>query len=429
MSEVARQSGTRRRPLLDLFPSAPGEAPPSPALAAGQGQPLRSVRPHPRPTILDALAPPIAETLACETFYGLDEKPFSLSSDPKFLYHSTTHDSVAQELLSAIRRRDALVVITGETGVGKTTLCQAVMDQLDHRTLTSFVVDPSVSIEQLLETILIDFGVIARADLASGRLARASRRGLSTALREFLKSLAPLQAFAVVFIDEAQALQIAALEEIRTLSEVGGEGENRLLQIVLVGQPNLLPLLRRPEARQFAQRAAVQCELEPLPADEIVGYVLHRLAVAGTNARIEFDAAAFERLDDFSGGVPRVINLLCDHALKLGHDASAHVIDARMIERAADDLDIDRAASRTSTLARVVMSIAALMVLMCVGAGAGAFVFHDRLAQMVSQWRAIPPPPPPPPPARRLHQPAPLLPWPAPPPGGWPDNVPAKPPI
>jgi general secretion pathway protein A len=178
--------------------------------------------------------------------------------------------------------------------------------------------------------------------------------------------------------------------------------------------------------QKFAEQASVRCELEPLAEDEVGGYVLHRLAVAGTNARIDFDDSAVERLNHLSRGVPRVINLLCDHALKLGHDASASVINRAMIDRAADDLNIETPKTRVSRLARGVirgvMTIAALALLMLVGAGAAAFVFQDRLAQVIARWEAIPAPPRPP----VLRQPAPLVPRP-PPPTERPDTPPPKP--
>ena len=361
--------------------------------------------------VVSARAPRFEEAPTYESFYDLDEKPFSLSSDPKFLYHSVAHDRVAQELLSAIRRRDALVVITGERGLGKTMLCRAVMDQLDRRTLTSFVADPSVSIEELLTTILIDFGVIARSDPAgSDALTRASRQDLCAALREFLDSLASLQAFAVVLIDEAQDVEIGSLDEILKLSDPGGAAEQRLLQIVLVGQPALLRILRRAGVRGLAQGALVRCELEPLSADEIVSYVLHRLAVGGAQSRVTFDDGAFVSLDELSGGVPRLINLLCDHALKLGLEASSDEINAAMIERAADDLNIDRPLSRVRRVAHALVTVAALLLLMLVGAGAATLVFRERLSQIFVSWQEVPAPP------RRplLEQPLPIPPQPPP---------------
>jgi type II secretory pathway predicted ATPase ExeA len=420
---VPRQGGGRRA-LLDLFPPTPTAPPASkaPPMFGAPAAPSSKPSAPPRlpaarlPTLTDVLAARVDAALTYETFYGLTEPPFSSSSDPKFLYHSTAHDRVAQELLNAIRRRDGIVIVTGEVGMGKTMLCRAVLDQLDRRTLTSFVLDPSASVEEILQTILVDFGVISRADLAGGRLAQASRHDLMHALREFLASLAPLQAFAVVIVDDAHKLAADVLDQIRALSDA--DAERRLLQVVLVGQPRLLTILRRPELRQLAQRAAVRCVLEPLDDDEIVGYVLHRLTVAGSNARVEFDDDAFGRLFVLSAGVPRIINQLCDRALTLGYDASASVIDLPLVDRAAEDLDITPPESEAARLVRAALTMAALVVLMLAGAGAAAFVFHDRLAQTIVRWEAVPPAPRQP----TLRQPAPFAP---PPP---PAATPAQPP-
>jgi general secretion pathway protein A len=277
--------------------------------------------------------------------------------------------------------------------MGKTMVCRAVMDQLDRRTLTSYVADPAVSIEEVLKTTLIDFGVITRADAAGGHLARASRRDLSTALHEFLTSLAPLEAFAVVVIDEAHKLTIEDLEEIRTLYEASGHGDHRLLQFVLVGQPRLLSLLHKPQVRKFAEQASVRCVLEPLAEDEIFGYILHRMAVAGSNARIDFDDTAVDRLFVLSGGVPRVINLVCDRALELGHETSATTIDAALIDRSADQLAIAAPDTQIIRVAKSALIVSVLVLLMLVGAGAGAFVFQDRLARVLVRWEATPAPP------------------------------------
>jgi general secretion pathway protein A len=335
-----------------------------------------------------ALTPPVAVKPTYETFYGLNEPVFGAGSDPRFLYHSNAHDRVAQDFLSAIRRHDGVVIVTGGIGMGKTMLCRAVLDQLDRRTLTSFVLDPFASIEDVLKTILVDFGVISRADLAGGRLANASRSELTTALREFLASLVALQAFAVVIIDDAHNLTADVLDQIRTISDA--EAESRLLQIVLVGQPRLLQMLRATNLRAFAQRAAVRCVLDRLDDDEVTGYVVHRLAVAGSNARVEFEESALERLALLSGGVPRILNLLCDRALTLGYEASAHIIDRALIERAAEDLDVSPPESQMLRLARAAMTIGVFVVLMLAGAAAAALVFHDRLEQTLRRWEAQP---------------------------------------
>ncbi|MBI3265248.1 MAG: AAA family ATPase, partial [Acidobacteria bacterium] len=357
-----------------------------------------------RPRRSQPAAPVDTPTYA--TFYGLNEKPFSLSSDPRFLYHSASHDRATQKMLGAIRRREAMVVLTGEIGVGKTTLCRGVIEQLDRHTFTSFVVDPFESAEDLLKTVLVDFGVISRDDLARGRLTNASRADLAAVLRDFLFSLAPLQAFAVVFIDEAQNLPVDLLAQMRVLADT--EGDARLLQVVLVGQPSLLTTLARPELRQLAQRISIRCTLEPLAGDEVAGYVMNRLAIAGGGLRVEFGDGSLECVYELSAGVPRVVNLLCDRALSVGYGLSASVIDARIVEAAAEDLDLDPPMSGASA-ARITAAIVALMLLVLLGAAGAAYVFRARLSAVVTEWQAAPQPPPGP----HLALPVPYAPMPA----------------
>jgi general secretion pathway protein A len=273
------------------------------------------------------LAHPRPGWLTYETFYGLTEKPFSLSSDPSFFYNSSSHGAAFNDLLSGIRRRESLSVLSGDIGTGKTTLCRTVLANLDRQTFSAFVADPFATREDLLKVVLVEFGVVSAEDLASGRLRGASRTELSYLLYEFVGTLSPLQAFAVVFIDEAQNLSLPLLEEIRILSDL--DGRERQLQVVLVGQLELRDKLRLPEMRQVAQRVSVCCGLEPLDRDGIDGYIAHRLHVAGgTPERVRFSREAIDAIYDASNGVPRLINRLCDRALHHGHLARASVIDA-----------------------------------------------------------------------------------------------------
>ena len=276
-------------------------------------------------------------SLTYEPFYGLREKPFSLSADPRFLYMSPAHAPAFDALLAGIRRREGLVVLTGEIGTGKTTLCRSVLQQLDRRTFSAFVPDPFVSREDLLKTLLVDFGVISISDLTRGRFNGASRSELSYPLYEFLDSLVPLQAFAVLVIDETQNLSLPLLEELRILSEL--ERREKLLQVVLVGQPELRSSLRLPQMRQVDQRVSVRCELTALDADGVAGYVNHRLAVAGSgDSGVQFTPSALDALHQGSAGVPRVINRLCDRALEHAYAARSRQIDAEFVSRAIDDL-------------------------------------------------------------------------------------------
>ena len=284
-------------------------------------------------------------TLTYERYYGLREKAFSLSTDPRFLYRSGVHSPVMHDLAAAIRRREGLIVLTGEIGLGKTTLCRAVLSQLDRKTFATFVPDPFVTREDLLKTMLIDFGVMSVEDVVKGRLKGASRPELSYPLYEFLQSLAPLEAFAVLVIDEVQNLSLPLLEEIRILSDLEAGGR-KLLQVVLVGQPEFDEHLRLPRMRQIKQRVTVHCELGPLQREGVAGYVAHRLQTAGTTPdQVRLTDEALDLVHAASGGVPRVINLLCDRALTHGQFARTSRIGPDLVRAALSDLRMPLPAS------------------------------------------------------------------------------------
>jgi general secretion pathway protein A len=383
------------RPLLELFPPSgtepdapfaafPVPAAPLPAARRSSAPSASSARLRSPASSASSASSPGPPT-TCETFYGLSEPPFSLSStDLKFLYQSTAYDAAAQTMLGAIARRDGIVVLTGAMGIGKTMLCRAVIDQLDRRTLISFVDQPFRSADDLLRKVLIDFGVISRAEASSGRLTKAPRTELSTALRDFLNSLAPLQAFAVVIIDEAQNLPSEVLEQVRVL--VDAEGDERLLQVVLVGQPALQGTLGRRELRPLWQRIAVRCVLGPLAADEIEGYITHRLRAAGARPRVEFDLAAIDRIYELSRGNPRVVNLLCERALSAGHGLSASTIDRPIVDAAAEELELAPPLTRASVL-RLVGVVVILLLLAVVGAASAALIFRDDVTAVMKRWQ------------------------------------------
>ena len=284
----------------------------------------------------------LSPSLTYEPFFGLREKAFSLSADPRFLYTGPAHVHAFEQLLAGIRRREGLIVLSGEIGTGKTTLCRGVLEHLDRRTFTTFVRDPFLSREDLLKTLLIDFGVMSIADLKSGRLAGATRPDLSYPLYEFLDSLVPLQAFAVLIIDEAQNLSPELLEEIRILSEL--EAREKLLQVVLVGQPELKTQLKLPQLRQVDQRVSVRCELGPMSAEEVQQYIAHRLRVASVgDPAVEFTRDAVALVAQASGGVPRVINLICDRALYHGFVTRAIDVEVPHVTAALVDLQMHAA--------------------------------------------------------------------------------------
>ena len=291
------------------------------------------------PTPLQAPVAGDRSALTYEPYYGLREKAFSLSPDPRFLYKSRTHAPIFDDLLAGIRRREGLIVLTGDIGTGKTTLCRAVLEQLDRKTLTTFVSDPYVSREDLLKMILVGFGVLSLDDFRTGRLSSASRPDLSYALSVFLKSLPPVQAFAVLIIDEAQNLSGPLLEELRILSDL--EAPDKLLQVVLIGQLEFRTKLKLPEMRQLNQRVSVRGELDALNRDGVAGYIAHRLTLAGGGIdRIEFPPDAIDLIFHASGGVPRLINLICDRALHWGHLSQTSGIEGNSVHRALRDLGL-----------------------------------------------------------------------------------------
>jgi general secretion pathway protein A len=344
----------RSRPLLELFPPE-------------HGSPFASERPPtvPAPTADFAWsdAPP--------------ENPFTLSTDPRFFFHATAHDRAVQELLGAIRRRDPVVLVTGPLGTGKTILCRAVLEQLDRRTIAAFVDQRFVTSEEVLKAVLVQFGVISPEDLARGPLTHATVTELTTALRDFLYSLAPLQASAVLVLDEAQHVPDEALGPLGGLTEI--EADGRLLQLVLVGPPAIVGRVR-PPGRGTSVPAVTRIELGALAADEVEGYVARRLAVAGSRATIAFDEGAIVRLHVLSGGLPRLVNLLCDRALVAAELASldgAVMIGDAEIDAAAVELDLAPPPRRRSVAGTLLIG-AMLLLLALAGAAAASYVFRAQ---------------------------------------------------
>jgi general secretion pathway protein A len=274
-----------------------------------------------------------------EEFYGFVQSPFTLAPDPRFLYLSPSHDEALHLVLQAISRKEGIVVLTGDIGTGKTTLCRSVLERLDMSSFTSLVLNPFLSVEELLREVLLDFGVVSREAVRSGRVAAASKHELVTALHEFLLSLTPIGGKGVLIIDESQHLSSDVLEELRVLSNLE-TNQSKLLQIVLVGQLNLLTALSSAANRRFDQRVSLRAILAPLSRSDVEGYVAHRLAISHGSSSVSFDGGALDRLHSASAGVPRVINLLCDRALMLGARFGLRIITGDIIAEAIQLLGI-----------------------------------------------------------------------------------------
>ena len=270
-----------------------------------------------------------------EDFYGFAQSPFSLTPDPRFLYRSESHDVALQQVWQAIRRKEGFIVLTGDIGTGKTTLCRTLLEQFDETTFTALVLNPFLSVEELLREVLLSFGVVSKDALKTGRLATASKHELVRTLHDFLLSLVPLHGSAVLIIDEAQHLSADVLEEIRVLSNLE-TNDQKLLQVVIVGQLNILDILKQPDLRQLHQRISIRCFLKPLTREEVEAYVTHRLWVARGSTPVNFTPKAFDLVHSISGGVPRMINLVCDRALMVAcQEQTSRIAEDHVVKAAA----------------------------------------------------------------------------------------------
>lgn len=261
-----------------------------------------------------------------EAFYGLREKPFSIQPDPDFLFMSKRHRLAFTMLEYGIQNRVGFSVICGEIGCGKTTLVRKLLATLDESVTVGLVYNTHTDIADLLEWIMLAFG---QPYLAVTQVERYDR------FQQFLLAEYAARRRVVLIVDEAQNLNAGALESLRMLSNINAD-KDQLLQVILVGQPQLKQLLNRPELHQFTQRVGVDFFIPPLGAPEVALYVQHRLQVAGREQEL-FSQEALGRIAQASRGVPRSINILCDTALVYGFSAEAASIDAAVVEEVLQD--------------------------------------------------------------------------------------------
>jgi general secretion pathway protein A len=264
-----------------------------------------------------------------ERFYRLRERPFALTPDPDYLYPSRVHKEALSYLRYGIESHAGFVVITGAIGSGKTTLLQTMLRGLDSQTTVARVMNTLLDPRELLESAMIDLGLDPEGK---------SKPGMLKMFGEFLVSERAAGRLVLLVIDEAQNLTLPALEEIRMLSNLETE-KSKLLQIILIGQPDLRDKLDRPELEQLRQRITVSYHLEALDADETSMYVNHRLARASVGAPLEFPRAVTDRIHDRSNGVPRLINVISDATLVFGYGEERSEIDEPLIEEVIADLD------------------------------------------------------------------------------------------
>ena len=264
-----------------------------------------------------------------EAFFSLDDSPFVLTPDPRFLLRSKSHHEILSTLLYGITSQKGLIALIGDVGTGKTTLCRALLRELPGEVQSALVLNPHLSDAELVGTILDDLGIERRG---------STKGELMTTLNQHLLAAGADGKTVVVVLDEAQQMTDEALEQIRILSTLE-TATRKLLQIVLAGQPELEEKLQRRELRQLDQRIGIRCYLEPLSRKDTYRYIEHRLRVAGLPGSVPFTRAAMARIYHYSGGVPRVINLVCDRALMAAFGARAREITPAMVRTAARNLE------------------------------------------------------------------------------------------
>jgi len=265
-----------------------------------------------------------------ERFYELRERPFALSPDPDYLYPSRVHREALDYLRYGLESHAGFVVITGEIGSGKTTLLQTLLRGLDSQTTVGRIVNTMLDPRELLETIMIDFGLDP-----TGKSKPLILRDLS----QYLVDQRLAGRMVLLVIDEAQNLSLGALEELRMLSNLETE-KSKLLQIVMVGQPSLREKLNAPELEQLRQRITVSYHLTPLDADETFNYINHRLRRAATSAPLEFPRAATDVIHTRSRGVPRIVNVICDAALVFGYAEERRAVDLALVQDVLGELEV-----------------------------------------------------------------------------------------
>lgn len=261
-----------------------------------------------------------------EAFYGLKEKPFSIQPDPEFLYLSRMHSYAYALMEFGIRNRAGFMVISGDIGCGKTTLIRHLLNHLAPRLTVGLINNTHPDIPNLLEWIMVAFGLPHEG---------MSRAALFNAFQSFAIEQYGLGKSVLLIIDEAQNLNPEALESLRMLSNINAD-KNQLLQVMLVGQPQLENMLKRPDLEQFAQRVEFDFHIKPLENAEVQKYIEHRLAIAGRKTPL-FTARACTKIAEVSHGIPRLINILCDTALVYGFSAEADRIDLVQVDEVLND--------------------------------------------------------------------------------------------
>ena len=261
-------------------------------------------------------------------FFGFREKPFMLAPNPAYLFLGKSHEEALAHLVYAVAEGEGFISLIGKRGVGKTTVCQAFIDRQEETTAVAYIFKPEVSPEELIKKINSEYGIRADTD---------DSKELIDSLNAFLMQQRVDGKKVVLFIDDAQDLTAEALEQVRLLSNLETT-RDKLLQIVLVGEPELAELLDSRKLRQIGQRVSVSYHIDPLTHDETCAYIYHRMSIASRGAPTHFESSALKRIYKFSEGIPRMINIVCNRSLAIAHQLHHRHITGEIANNALQSL-------------------------------------------------------------------------------------------
>jgi general secretion pathway protein A len=300
-------------------------------------------------------------------YFGLTEKPFAIAPNPRYLFMSELHREALAHLMYGINSEGCIILLTGDVGTGKTTVCRCLLDQLPETTDIAMILNPKLTITDLLKTICEELKIPIPAaprsvktyiDQLNAYLLRAHSEGRNTAL----------------IVDEAQNLDIKLLEQLRLLTNLE-TNTNKLLQIILIGQPELRNILSDPKLSQINQRITTRYHLGPLQAGDVATYIEHRLAIAGGNSRnVLFSKKAIQYVAKISKGIPRVINITCDHALLGAYANNSDHVSLPIMKKAAGELET-RTSGKPYPTKKLVIN---LVLLLAIGLPTGLYFIDHR---------------------------------------------------
>lgn len=317
-------------------------------------------------------------TTLYQEHFGLNESPFSIAPDPRFLFMSEQHQEALAHLLFGIQNENGFVLLTGEVGTGKTTVCRCLLEQIPENTNVAFVLNPRLSVHELLATICDDLGITYPQGNESVKL-------FIDIINTFLLDTHGKGRKTILIIEEAQNLSADVLEQVRLLTNLE-TNDQKLLQIILIGQPELRDMLSRTELRQLSQRITARYHLAPLTKDEVVFYVRHRLSVAGAKSQI-FTSQGLEHIYRLSKGVPRLINIICDRALLGAYARGETDVDRKMLDLAAQEVFGSRTSGKKFSFfsaRRKMLSATGVFMILCVLIG----VLYIRFQQPSQELNA-----------------------------------------